>query len=149
MERRLHEMFSCSCGAKFRSMSAEAKHRHNFPALCRRSRSASKSASSADPAPRSVVEDARGRELAPRRPAARTARPRGARLTSEGVVVTFPNALYPVVRWAVERKRDDMRVFGVSTDVQRTVDGQLTALLDLLPTVDEISVALRASVEVA
>lgn len=30
---------SChACGAKFRSMSAEAKHRHNFPAMCRRNR---------------------------------------------------------------------------------------------------------------
>lgn len=27
---------SCQCGKKFRSMSAEAVHRHNFPALCRR-----------------------------------------------------------------------------------------------------------------
>lgn len=28
---------SCSaCGARFRSMSGEARHRHNFPALCRR-----------------------------------------------------------------------------------------------------------------
>lgn len=29
---------SCRCGKKFRSMSAEAFHRHNFPALCRRAR---------------------------------------------------------------------------------------------------------------
>jgi hypothetical protein len=29
---------SCSCGATFRSMSGEARHRHNFPALCRPSR---------------------------------------------------------------------------------------------------------------
>jgi hypothetical protein len=29
----------CSaCGKKFRSMTAEAKHRHNFPALCARNR---------------------------------------------------------------------------------------------------------------
>ena len=28
-------MVQChACGKKFRSMSAEAKHRHNFPALC-------------------------------------------------------------------------------------------------------------------
>ena len=27
---------SCRCGKRFRSMSAEAVHRHNFPALCRR-----------------------------------------------------------------------------------------------------------------
>lgn len=30
---------SCvACGARFRSMGAEAKHRHNFPALCRRNK---------------------------------------------------------------------------------------------------------------
>lgn len=28
----------CSCGARFRSMMDEAKHRHNFPLLCRKSR---------------------------------------------------------------------------------------------------------------
>lgn len=27
---------SCQCGKRFRSMSAEAVHRHNFPALCKR-----------------------------------------------------------------------------------------------------------------
>lgn len=27
---------SCQCGKKFRSYTAEARHRHNFPALCRR-----------------------------------------------------------------------------------------------------------------
>lgn len=26
------------CGMKFRSMIAEAKHRHNFPALCKRNK---------------------------------------------------------------------------------------------------------------
>lgn len=26
---------TCSCGARFKSMYAEARHRHNFPALCR------------------------------------------------------------------------------------------------------------------
>jgi len=26
---------SCPCGKTFRSMAAEAMHRHNFPALCR------------------------------------------------------------------------------------------------------------------
>lgn len=26
---------SCSCGARFKSMGAEARHRHNFPILCR------------------------------------------------------------------------------------------------------------------
>lgn len=31
-------MLSCVCGARFRSASAEAKHRHNFPALCRPAR---------------------------------------------------------------------------------------------------------------
>ena len=31
-------MFSCTCGHVARSMSAEAVHRHNFPALCRRPR---------------------------------------------------------------------------------------------------------------
>ncbi len=30
---------SCiACGKTFRSMSAEAKHRHSFPALCKRNR---------------------------------------------------------------------------------------------------------------
>lgn len=27
-----------ACGKRFRSMSAEAKHRHNFPALCKRNK---------------------------------------------------------------------------------------------------------------
>lgn len=26
------------CGMKFRSLTAEARHRHNFPALCKRNR---------------------------------------------------------------------------------------------------------------
>jgi hypothetical protein len=30
----------CVCGKRFRSYSAEAVHRHNFPALCRQSRKA-------------------------------------------------------------------------------------------------------------
>lgn len=30
------ERMSCQCGKVFRSYSAEAFHRHNFPALCRR-----------------------------------------------------------------------------------------------------------------
>lgn len=38
MYRRLFSPGSCSCGARFRSVSAEAVHRHNFPALCRRPR---------------------------------------------------------------------------------------------------------------
>lgn len=30
---------SChACGARFRSMQAEARHRHNFPALCKRNK---------------------------------------------------------------------------------------------------------------
>lgn len=29
----LHE---CSCGMRFRTAIAEAQHRHNFPALCRK-----------------------------------------------------------------------------------------------------------------
>jgi hypothetical protein len=33
--RRMFSPGSCSCGKIFRSMSAEAFHRHNFPALCR------------------------------------------------------------------------------------------------------------------
>lgn len=27
-----------ACGSKFRSMIAEAKHRHNFPAMCKRNK---------------------------------------------------------------------------------------------------------------
>ena len=27
-----------ACGTRFRSMSSEAKHRHNFPVLCKRNR---------------------------------------------------------------------------------------------------------------
>ncbi len=27
-----------ACGTKFRSMNAEAKHRHNFPAMCKRNK---------------------------------------------------------------------------------------------------------------
>lgn len=29
-------MNRCSCGMRFRSMYTEARHRHNFPALCRK-----------------------------------------------------------------------------------------------------------------
>lgn len=29
-------MLGCSCGHVSRSMSEEARHRHNFPALCRK-----------------------------------------------------------------------------------------------------------------
>lgn len=31
---------TCICGKRFRSYSAEAVHRHNFPALCKQSRRA-------------------------------------------------------------------------------------------------------------
>ena len=30
--------FGCACGFSTKSAAAEAKHRHNFPALCRRRR---------------------------------------------------------------------------------------------------------------
>jgi hypothetical protein len=30
------EILSCPCGKRFRSAAAEAHHRHNFPALCRK-----------------------------------------------------------------------------------------------------------------
>jgi hypothetical protein len=33
--RRLFSPGSCSCGKSFRSMVAEAYHRHNFPLLCK------------------------------------------------------------------------------------------------------------------
>lgn len=30
---------SChACGARFRTMTAEAKHRHNFPTMCKRNK---------------------------------------------------------------------------------------------------------------
>lgn len=29
------EVMSCSCGKTFRSYASEARHRHNFPMLCR------------------------------------------------------------------------------------------------------------------
>jgi len=32
------ERLSCQCGKTFRSISAEAVHRHNFPILCRRAK---------------------------------------------------------------------------------------------------------------
>lgn len=34
--RHWADKLSCQCGATFRSALAEAKHRHNFPALCKR-----------------------------------------------------------------------------------------------------------------
>lgn len=33
--RRMFSPGSCICGKSFRSMAAEALHRHNFPILCR------------------------------------------------------------------------------------------------------------------
>lgn len=35
MARHWSEDLGCRCGMRFRSMVAEARHRHNFPALCR------------------------------------------------------------------------------------------------------------------
>lgn len=35
MSKHWSEVLTCSCGATFRTTSAEAKHRHNFPAYCR------------------------------------------------------------------------------------------------------------------
>jgi len=40
MPKHWSEQLSCSCGKKFRSITAEAVHRHNFPALCRRKKRA-------------------------------------------------------------------------------------------------------------
>lgn len=31
-------VLACSCGAVFRTASAEARHRHNFPSYCRKPR---------------------------------------------------------------------------------------------------------------
>lgn len=35
MAKHWYEVLACSCGKRFRSAIAEARHRHNFPALCR------------------------------------------------------------------------------------------------------------------
>lgn len=35
MTKHWSEILECSCGKRFRSISAEAYHRHNFPVLCR------------------------------------------------------------------------------------------------------------------
>lgn len=35
MTRHWSERLSCQCGKTFRSLAAEAVHRHNFPILCR------------------------------------------------------------------------------------------------------------------
>lgn len=36
MKKHWSDRLSCQCGKTFRSTAAEAVHRHNFPALCRR-----------------------------------------------------------------------------------------------------------------
>ena len=36
MAKHWSERLECQCGKRFRSYSAEAVHRHNFPALCRK-----------------------------------------------------------------------------------------------------------------
>ena len=36
--QRLFSPGGCSCGKTFRSMTEEAHHRHNFPALCRQAK---------------------------------------------------------------------------------------------------------------
>lgn len=36
MRKHWSETFSCSCGKTFRSYSAEAYHRHNFPLFCKK-----------------------------------------------------------------------------------------------------------------
>lgn len=39
MSRHWSERLSChACGATFRSAVAEARHRHNFPTMCKRSK---------------------------------------------------------------------------------------------------------------
>lgn len=39
MSKHWSEKLTCSCGKSFRSMAAEAFHRHNFPAFCKTSKS--------------------------------------------------------------------------------------------------------------
>lgn len=36
--RHWSEVYSCRCGMRFRSYAAEARHRHNFPLLCRKAK---------------------------------------------------------------------------------------------------------------
>lgn len=36
----INPFLTCICGARFCNYAAEARHRHNFPALCRQSRKA-------------------------------------------------------------------------------------------------------------
>lgn len=40
MGKHWSEVLSCSCGATFRTPIEEAKHRHNFPILCRKANAA-------------------------------------------------------------------------------------------------------------
>jgi hypothetical protein len=35
MKKHWSEVLACSCGMRFRSALAEARHRHNYPLLCR------------------------------------------------------------------------------------------------------------------
>lgn len=35
-KRHWSEQYSCICGKTFRSYAAEARHRHNFPILCKK-----------------------------------------------------------------------------------------------------------------
>ena len=36
MPKHWSEILECSCGMRFRTALEEARHRHNFPALCKR-----------------------------------------------------------------------------------------------------------------
>lgn len=36
MSKHWSEQYQCICGKRFRSYVEEARHRHNFPLLCRR-----------------------------------------------------------------------------------------------------------------
>lgn len=38
MTKHWSEVLACSCGMRFRTTIAEAQHRHNFPAMCRKPR---------------------------------------------------------------------------------------------------------------
>lgn len=35
MPKHWSEVLGCACGMRFRSYGAEARHRHNFPLLCK------------------------------------------------------------------------------------------------------------------
>jgi len=39
MAKHWSEVFSCRCGKRFRSYTAEAIHRHNYPMLCKSKKS--------------------------------------------------------------------------------------------------------------